>query len=391
MSSPRWREGIFLRSLLLAAAATLPAPAHAQQLMNSTLTLYGRSLSMSRLEQTRLLEVAHEIRSPNRAAQDRALAAATDVANTPDARYLLATFQLEIGRQRRDDALRLRALQVLIPSEMTPADKLPGYLAIRGDIAFRAQDYATASADWGRLVELQPNDPQSLINLAQVRNAMDDSTGAADLIRRAIAAQEAAGGTGPASENTFRQRLSITYNAGLDRETVDAAQALLAAYPTPENWRFALVAYRQLAAPQEGREIDMLRLMRAVGALTRANEYQRLAQLLLHAGFAAEGKAVLDEGLARRIDGLAQSPTPEIRQEIERTLARAPARPAAPAPDPSSAEARFRLAAAQAAAGRRAEAEAGFRALAISATADPAQAFYPDLARFWLAWLARSG
>ena len=379
-----------VRLCLLAAAASFPVPAHAQQPTSSTLTLYGRSLSMSGLEQTRLLEVAHEIRGSNRGAQDRTLAAAEAVANTSDARYLLATFQLEIGRQRRDDALRLRALQLLIPSGMTPADRLPGYLAIRGDIAFRAHDYATASADWGRLVELQPNDPQALINLAQVRNAMNDSAGAADLIRRAIAAQGAGGGTGPATESSFRQRLSITYNAGLHRETADAAQALLAAYPTAQNWRFALAAYRQLSSPREGKEIDMLQLMRAVGALTRADEYRRLAQLLLHAGFAAEARAVLDEGLSRRIEGLATSPTPEIRQEIERTLARAPARPAPPAPDPSSAEARYRLAAAQAAAGRRAEAEAGFRALATGAATDPAQAFYPDLARFWLAWLSSS-
>jgi len=391
MTLPRERKGHVLWPRVLAGAAMLlPLPAAAQQLMNSTLTLYGRSLSMSRLEQTRLLEVAHEIRSPNRAAQDRTLAAAEAVANTPDARYLLATFQLEIGRQRRDDALRRRALEVLIPSGMTPADKLPGYLAIRGDIAFRAQDYATAAADWGRLVELQPNDPQSLINLAQVRDAMNDPAGAAALIQRAIAAQ-GAGGTGPASENTFRQRLSITYNAGLGRESAEAAQALVAAYPTPENWRFALVAYRQLAEPQAGAEIDMLRLMRAVGALARAAEYRRLAQLLLHAGFAAEARAVLDEGVSRRIDGMAQAPTPEIRQEIERTLARALTRPAPSAPDPSSAEGRYRLAAAEALAGRRAEAEAGFRALAESAPTDSGQAFYPDLARFWLAWLARSG
>ena len=387
MGFPRRRIGGFhLPWLTAGAVALLPVPA-AAQLTSSTMTLYGRTLAMSRLEQTRLMEVAHEIRGRNRGTQDRTLAAAEAVANTPDARYLLATFQLEIGRQRRDDALRLRALEVLIPSEMTPADRLPGYLAIRGDVAFRARDYATASADWGRLAEMQPNDPQSMINLAQVRNAMNDTAGAADLLRRAIAMQDPA--AGPASETTFRQRLSITYNAGLHRESVDAAQALLASYPTPENWRLALVTYRQLSQPQASAEIDMLRMMRAVGALARTAEYQRLAQLLLHAGFAAEAKAVLDEGLSRRIDGLALSPTPEIRREIERALAAPP--PSMQSVDASSPEGRYRLAASQALAGRHVEAEAAFRGLAESAATDPAHVFYPDLARFWLVWLERRG
>lgn len=386
---PRRSKGRLFRLCLIVfagIAAVIPVRADAQ-LIDSTLTLYGRPLAVTPTEQTRLLAVAHVLRGTDRAAQDRALAAAEAVASSADALYLLATYKLEIGRQRQDDALRLQALDVLIPSDKTPAERLPNYLAVRGDIAFRNHDYATASAMWGRLVELQPNDAQSLINLAQVRNAMNDSAGAADLIRRAIAARTEAG---PASQNTFRQWVSITYNASLRRESAEAAQALVAAYPTPGNWRFALVAYRQLAAPQEDAEIDLLRLMRAVGALARAAEYQRFAQLLVRAGAAAEARAVLDEGRSRRIDGMAQSPTPEISREIDRALAQ-PTPPPARTVDSASLEGRFRVAVAQAVAGHRAEAEAGFRALAESAATDPGQRFYPDLARFWLVWLARSG
>ena len=103
-------------------------------------------------------------------------------------------------------------------------------------------------------------------------------------------------------------------------------RALVAAYPTPANWRDALVAYRQLAAPQEAAEIDLLRLMRTAGALIRPAEYQRLAQLLLHAGFAAEGRAVLDEGIARGVVNRSEPPTPAISAEIDRAIARQPAR-----------------------------------------------------------------
>ena len=50
-----------------------------------------------------------------------------------------------------------------------------------------------------------------------------------------------------------------------------------------------------------------------------------------------------------------------------------------------------RLGAALALAGRRTEAEAAFRGVAASGDSAAAARWYADLARFWLAWLARSG
>jgi hypothetical protein len=371
--------------LAFAAAFGALAPVSAgAQLSQSSLTLDGRTFAVSPEELIRLTDLGRTVHSSNRAAQDSALAAARAAVNSTDARYLLAIYQLEIGRQRRDDALRAPALDLLIADRQTPQDRLPSYLGVRGDIAFRGGDYATASALWGRLVALQPGDPQATINLAQVRAAQRDAQGAVDLIRRAVAMPR----TGPSPEGWLRQWLSIAHNAHLVGEGAAAGHALVTAYPTPENWRFALVAYRQLAAPQGGAEIDLLRLMRAAGVLAHSDEYQRLAQLLLRDGLPVEAKAVLDEGVSRGIvDGTAV-PIPDIRREIERALQ--PQRPRAAAAAPADgAAAGYRLAVGLALAGHRPEAEAALRAIA----GGPAGGgrFYPDLALFWLDWLARSG
>jgi tetratricopeptide (TPR) repeat protein len=405
------------------------APAHAQ-IMDNRLTLYNRVLSISTLEQTRLQELQYVLRTSNRGAQDQALAAARSAANSPDARLLLAVYQLEIGRQRLDDGLRAPALDVLIANRDTPSRLLPGYLGLRGNIAFRNGDYATASSTLTRLAELQPNDPQVLFNLAQLRNAQHDSAAAMDLIGRAIAARQSA--SQPAPEAWYRQWVAIAHDSRLVGEGAAAAQALVSFYPTPENWRFALVAYRQLGAPQESAEIDLLRLMRAVGAFARPAEYQRLAQLLKQTGLLGEARTVMDEGLSRGILNRTESPTPEIIAEIDRAIARQNEPPprrrrapvvAAPAPAPAptatsaadallsgghyadaaaayrallqrggadSAMVNTRLGVALVLDGRRGEAEAAFRAAAGPPDAAPAQRLYPDLARFWLAWLTRS-
>jgi tetratricopeptide (TPR) repeat protein len=337
--------------------------------------LGGRTLALGPLEMSRLADV-RQVLNGAPGLQDRALAAARAVANSPDARYVLALYQLEVGRQRRDDALRREALDVLIGSPDTPPDRLANYLGVRGDIAFRARDFATAGSDWARLAELRPNDPQALMNLAQVRAAQADGRGAIDLIRRATAARAARSEAIP--EVWHRQWLSIAFNGRMADQTALAAHALVEAHPTAENWRMALVAFRQVSAPRDAAEIDLLRLMRAARAFRQDVEYQRLAQLLLHAGFLAEARATLEEGLSRGLLNRAFSPTPEIFAEIERATPR-------PQPVVPPAAAAVRRAAALAAAGDRAGAEAAFRAAANGA----ADAFYADLARFWLSWLAR--
>lgn len=367
-----------LLALCLLIVPGLPAAAQ-------VLELNGHSLSLSKTEMARLGELRRVLYSLSRGVQDRALAAAKSGVTGPDGRYVLALYQLEISMHRNDDALGAEALDVLIPSRDTPADKRPGYLSLRGAIAFRARDYATAAANWNRVAEIRPGDAQMLNNLAQLRDAQGDPPGAVDLLSRAIAAYP--GRPDVAPESWYRQRLSLAFNARLVERGTEAAHALVAAYPTDSNWRLALVAFRQLVPPAGDAEIDLMRLMRVAGALTQPAEYQRFAQLLRVAGIPAEGKAVIEEGLAHGLLSRGQSPTPEILAELDRDIARgSPAPPVSHLADPAALNMRRGLALALE--GRRAEAETAFRALARAAQGSPASRWYGDLARFALVWLA---
>lgn len=359
------------------------SPADAQEPVSTVMELGGNRLSVSREEMRALSTLGQLARSGQRGPQDRALAEARRVANSRDARYVLALYELEIGRRRNDDGMRAQALDALIASQLTERDKLPGHLAARGQIAYRAGDFDTAGRLWARLAELTPSDPDVLANLAQVRLAQQDAPGAMDLLTRAIAAREAAGRA--ASEGWYRQRLTIAQQGNLVAPGIDAAQALVSAFPTPANWRDALIVYRHLAAPEGAFEIDFLRLMRHVGALARTAEYQRMAQLLRQSGEPREAKAVLDEGLARGLLDAGTSPTREIIAEVDRAVARVASGSAARLEPPNMAGAQVRRGMSQLLAGRRAAAEAAFRA----AAGDPAGGRYADLASFWLTSLAQ--
>jgi tetratricopeptide (TPR) repeat protein len=387
MQAPRRAAGL---TRLAAAAIFLSgagcggwSPADAQRQIGTVMELGGSRLAVSAQEMRALSNLGNLARSGQVGAQDRALAEARRIANGRDARYALALYELEIGRRRGDDGMRAKALDALITSPLTARDKLPGHLASRGQIAYRAGDLDTAGRLWGRVVELTPSDADALANLAQVRSAQGHYTGALDLLTRAIAAREGLGQAG--SEVWHRQRLSIAQQGNMAAPGVAAARALVEAYPTPGNWRVALVVYRQLAASDGAFEVDVLRLMRHVGALAQAAEYQRMAQLLKQAGEPGEAKAVLQEGMKRGLLDPGTSPTREIVAEVDRAAAKMRGGPSGGVGARSKAGAQVRLGVARLLGGQRGEAEAAFRA----AAGDAAGGRYADLAFFWLTSLAQ--
>lgn len=357
-----------------ASAALFVTGAEAQ-----TMELGSRQLAMTRQELNALSELGKQARGGQKGFQDRALAEARRVANGRDARHVLALYELEIAERRRDHAMRAQALDVLIASEITESGKLPGYLQVRGQIGFLAGDLDTAEKTWSRLHELTPLDPEVLTSLGQVRLARNDAPGAMDLITRAIAAREEMRQTVP--EGWQRQKLSTAQQGRLVEPGIAAARALVMSYPTAANWRDALVVYRQLTSPTGAFEIDFLRLMRHVGVLVRAAEFQRMAQLLNLSGAPGEAKAVLDEGVTRGLLDAGTSPTREIIAEVDRKLGGRKQEAADGFEASNKAGAQVRLGMAKLRAGERAEAEVAFRSAAVDSAAGP----YADLASFWLA------
>lgn len=370
--------------VLMLAPGSASAQVSAARMPGGVLELHGVTLSLARDEMVALTNLSQLVNSMSTAQQDAALARARRVSRGPDALYALATYQVAIGMRRRDDVLLAPALDVLIEARRTPARLLPGYVDGRAGIALRAGDPALADRLWTQLAGQRPNDPQLLFNLVQVRHVQGDTTGALDLMRRAIAARSTSD-AGPAPVTWYRQWLSIAFNGNRAAEGSEAARALLTAFPTAEQWRFALVAWRQMAVPAGASEIALMRLMRATGALTQGDEYLRFAQLLLRAGAATQARAVMDEGIARGVVQRDGTNVAAIGAEIDRAVRR-PTRPSA---TPSGADAVLDQAVSLANDGQSDAAERAFRAIASGGNGPGSRDVRADLARFWLIHLAQ--
>lgn len=115
-------------------------------------------------------------------------------------------------------------------------------------------------------------------------------------------------------------------------------EKLLAHYPKKDYWAAALGRLRSKPGFSDRYALDVLRLKLATGNLSTADDYMEMAQLALQAGYAAEGKQIVDKGLAagvlgtgaeaarhKRLQDLANKQAAESAAELPKRIAEAQA------------------------------------------------------------------
>ena len=143
--------------------ALLAGAAFAQQPPSGSADGRGQEFNVTAEERAALVPVQTAIAARNWAAAQTALGAAVAAARTPDARYAVGRFQLEIGLGTNDVTMQAHGIDNLIASGRVPASDLPVLYRNQGVLANNAGDKAKAEAAFARVVELSPNDPEALI------------------------------------------------------------------------------------------------------------------------------------------------------------------------------------------------------------------------------------
>lgn len=408
---------MMLSRAALAAALALTVPGAVLGQQPPAAVPPARAIALSPAERNVVSALANAVANPDRAVQDQAMNAARAAVRSPEGRYAVGYYQLQIADRRGDAALRAQAVDMLVESgQATPAELVP-LLANQASRRMVAGDLPGTERLLARMIELQPNDPNALADYAEFKVRRGERGNGVLLLVRAIEAAQASGR--PAPESWMLRGLALAFDARMAPQAGLIGRALVATYPSAVNWRDALLAYRELAAADPTLGIDVHRLMRASQALSGERDYYEYAEAAIRAQQLGEAKAVLDEGISRGM-----LTTARIPRELTAATAAAPVaaargrlaglRTAALAPAGTGNQARTaadlhfgsglyaeaaelyraalakggedanlvnsRLGGALALAGRRAEAEAALRLVAGPRA---------DLAGFWLAWLSR--
>lgn len=404
---------IALRAALAlgAAGALAAAPAAAQRAPEQV-------SEFSKEERAGLLALQTALDARNYAAATAALATAQSQARTGRARYLASAMQLRLGIETGNLGLQSSAIDAMISSGAAPAAELPQLYRNQAALAQQAGKYDRAEASFARALEVSPNDPEALLALSQVKELRRKPQEAVTLMEQAIDQRRASGQ--PVPESWYKRGLHLSLMHRMRPQSLRFSRELAALYPTPQNWRDAVLVYRDVGAPDPEATLDSWRLQRAAKALAGERDYESFAKALLGKGLATEGKSVLDEAVSGKMVSTVKAASKELvatstkQAATERAglkaresaaMAAATGAPALAAGDSflgqgnyssaatlyraalqkgsvDAATVNSRLGIALAMAGQRAEAETALRAV----TGPRA-----ELAALWLAWLGRRG
>ena len=274
----------------------------------------ARVFNLSPQERAALVLVQNAITVKDWAAARAALPGAVAAAQSPDARYAVGRFQLEIGLGVSDVAMQALGLENVLASGQVPQADLPVIYRNQAVLANNAGDKAKAETAFAKVVELAPADPEAPVSLAQIKNDLRKPKEAVQLITRAIELKRGAGQK--VDETWYKYALKLAFDGRSDPILRESAQSLsrqlIAVYPTKENWRDALLIYRDTNDLDPGADLDLLRFMRASGALAGERDWYDLIDGLYKAGNFAEAKAVLDDGTAKRMIDPRKGPFAEL-------------------------------------------------------------------------------
>jgi hypothetical protein len=223
---------------------------------------------------------------------------------TEDDRYVTNLVKYNAAVQAGRTVMANEAIAALVAANRAPPAEMASLLAAQGKAA-RLVDRKRAEAIFTQAAQMNPGDGDILAMLAGSQAENGKPAQAVETMARAIAAKKAAGQ--PAPEAWYARAVAIANDGKLVEQTSDAAQALVSAYPSADNWHDAVTLSRMLVA-DPGTRLDLHRLARATGALKGESEYLDYAAAATAAGFAGEAKAVLAEGVQRNMLGSAAAP-----------------------------------------------------------------------------------
>ncbi|CAN5295218.1 hypothetical protein BH09PSE3_BH09PSE3_07910 [soil metagenome] len=224
------------------------------------------------------------------------LSAADAVAKSPDELFIAAQLRYQIATTQKDAVAQGKSIDAMLASGGAPATLLPQLNMAAGNAAYQAGNYPRAIQLLNEAQRLGNKSPDVYLLLAEANFKANQVPAGLDFVQQAITAQEATGQKAP--KEWYARAAAVAYKAKLNAETSKWTRAQLKAYPSAENWRSALVIYRDSATRDASVTLDIFRLMRTTKSLAGERDYYEYAALATDRGLPGEAKSVADEGFA---------------------------------------------------------------------------------------------
>lgn len=224
------------------------------------------------------------------------LAAAEALATQPDEKFYVGAIGYDVYKITKDPATGRKAINQMISANSKLATNLAELNFVSGNMAYEAGDYPDSIAKLTEADRLGSKSVDRLLRLAEAYFKLNQQAQGLTFVERAVAESNAAGQKAP--ESWYARAASVAYKAKLNAEVAKWTSAQVRAYPTSENWRSALVTYRDGAHLDGQPSLDLFRLMRLTKSLAGERDFFEYASLAIDRALPGEAKSTIEEGFA---------------------------------------------------------------------------------------------
>ncbi|WOK36957.1 hypothetical protein [Sphingomonas sp. C3-2] len=213
-------------------------------------------------------------------------------ATTPDEKYTLNQYRLNAGDKLQDNKVRAKALDGMLSSGLVPAAEAGKFQFYLAKFSIEAKDYAKAEAALNAAGAAGYTSTDLYLTQASLYSSTNRSPQALAVLEKAVQGEKAAGK--PVPEDWYKFGIAQAYKSNSGPAFARWTSMHVQDYPTPENWRSALVNYRDTQKLGSKIELDLFRLMRATRALAGEKDHYDYAFIANQQGFPGEAVAALD-------------------------------------------------------------------------------------------------
>lgn len=258
-----------------------PAPAKAWQLSKEFRAAYVPA------------DAAVKANAPDAVAK---IQAAEAVVKNADEKYIAGTLRLTLGQATKNAKLQQEGIEAMVQSgSATPADA-PKLNMAAGQLAYQAGDYATAKKYLAEAARLGGAGVDANLLLAEANFKAGTTQEGLTALEAAIKAEQAAGRKAP--PEWYGRAAAMAYKAKMTGETAKWTREQVRAYPTSENWRSALVIYRDSSNLDNQSMMDLYRLMNDTKSLAGERDFFEYASTAILVALPGEAKKVIETGFA---------------------------------------------------------------------------------------------
>jgi hypothetical protein len=218
-------------------------------------------------------------------------------------KFMVGRVGYQIYQKNKDEQLFSDSIDLMLASSKASPDAQKQLYFAQGQIAYNKKDYAKALVSFQGAEKAGSTDAD-LVPLIVESTALSGQTLQALQTLNAETTKRAAAGQ-PVPAEWYQRGVSIGYKnkvpadqAQINQLTLELTQKWVAADPQAQYWNGALEVYAQQFKLDNAGRLEMLRLLRAAGALEGGDDYREYADDV-YLRFPNEAMTVLQEGAAK--------------------------------------------------------------------------------------------